>query len=132
MARQKITTKDLKNFGIVLGIFLVALAAMFFWRGRNYWPAVASSGVVIFCAAIIFPNVLFWPYKFLQKFGKAMGWLVTRVVLIIFFYLVVTPIGLVLKIFGKRLLETGFRKDKKSYWNPREAQKESKNFEMQF
>jgi hypothetical protein len=57
----------------------------------------------------------------------------TRVILSLLFYLIITPIGLFLRILGKDLLGLKEEKNQKSYWNMRNSEKEQKqNYEKQF
>ena len=50
------------------------------------------------------------------KFGMLLGSIVAPIVMGIVFFLVVTPTGLIMKIFGKKMLDNAFDKNKKSYW----------------
>jgi hypothetical protein len=62
-----------------------------------------------------------------------LGWLMTRIILIILFYLVVTPIGLLAKLSGKDFLNRKFNREAQSYWIPRKATTTDKgNYEKQF
>ena len=53
------------------------------------------------------------------KFGELLGKVIAPLVLSIIYFIVITPIGLLLRIFGKDLLGTKLL-DKKSYWIKRE------------
>src|SRR2546427_261476 len=52
------------------------------------------------------------------------GWITTRVILILVFYLVITPLGFAMRLFGKRALDLKFADadSKESFWNYRENQ----------
>lgn len=50
------------------------------------------------------------------KFGIFLGSIVSPIVMGIVFFLVVTPTGLIMKMFGKKMLDNAFDKNKKSYW----------------
>jgi hypothetical protein len=64
----------------------------------------------------------------------AMGWCMTRLILIALFYLVVTPIGLLMRLLGKDFLELKLdRSSAVSYWIPREGPRpEAENYNNQF
>ena len=49
-----------------------------------------------------------------------LGWINTRLILFIIFYLVFTPIGLVMRLFGVDLLDKKIDKNKNSYWRRKE------------
>jgi hypothetical protein len=62
-----------------------------------------------------------------------LGWFMSRVILIILFYLVITPIGLFAKLFRKRFLELKINKSAKTYWEKREnIIKQPIDYERQF
>ena len=54
--------------------------------------------------------------KLWYKFGMILGAIVAPVVMGVVFFLVMTPIGLFMKIIGKDLLNIKYDKRKKTYW----------------
>ena len=56
-----------------------------------------------------------------MKIAKVMGWFMTRAILIVAFYLVFFPFGLVLRLMGKDLLQFRVDKSQQSYWEPTEV-----------
>ena len=65
--------------------------------------------------------------------GIILGWFMTRVILSLLFYLVFTPIGLILRFFGKQFLELSWDNSKESYWNFRVNEDIKKgSYEKQF
>jgi hypothetical protein len=62
----------------------------------------------------------------------ALGWVMSRILLTIAFFLIVTPIGLLQRLFGKRPLEIAFRTGANSYWQPRTARPVPADYEKQF
>ena len=66
-------------------------------------------------------------------FAVILGWFMTKVILSLLFYLIITPIGLFLRIIGKDLLNLEEKKQQKSYWNMRNSEEEqNQNYEKQF
>jgi hypothetical protein len=61
-----------------------------------------------------------------------LGWIVTRILLTIVFFLVVTPIGLLQRLCGKRPLEVRFKGDETTYWQPRTTHPVAGDYEKQF
>ena len=55
-----------------------------------------------------------------MKFAHVLGWINTRLLLGLFFYLVMTPVALVLRLAGKDLLQQRLDRSAKSYWVKRE------------
>lgn len=55
-------------------------------------------------------------YKSWMGLAAILAWVNTRLILLVIFYLVFTPLGLGLKLFGFDLLDRKIEKQKKSYW----------------
>lgn len=64
-------------------------------------------------------------YLFVKKvwmtFSKVLGWLMTKVILSLIFYIMVFPISIISKIFNKSFLDVKIDKSKDSYWVYRDA-----------
>lgn len=74
-------------------------------------------------------------YRLWMGLSFVMGWIMTRVILIVLFYGVVTPIALLARLFGKRFLDTSYRmQSRRSYWREREKETntEMTRYEKQF
>ncbi len=56
-----------------------------------------------------------------MKFAQVLGWFSTHVVLSVFFYLVLTPGSLVVRLLGKDLLDQRIDRSAKTYWRKRES-----------
>ena len=68
-----------------------------------------------------------------MTFAVILGWFMTRVILSLLFYVIITPIGVVLRIFGKDFLEIKKQSVQGSYWNQRDSNLEkNQNYEKQF
>ena len=52
-------------------------------------------------------------------FATVLGWIMTRVILSLLFFGVLTPIGIILRLFGKQFIELKWNKTKSTYWNYR-------------
>jgi len=66
-------------------------------------------------------------------FATILGWLMTRLILSLVFYLILTPIGLILRIFRKQFLELEWNKTDSTYWNYRSTDVlETEKYEKQF
>lgn len=55
-------------------------------------------------------------YDLWMKFAAVLAWVNTRIILIVMFYLVFTPIGLIMRIFGMDVLGLKIERNKESYW----------------
>jgi len=107
LAAVKSGAGDLRKFGITMGVAFAVLGGLLLWRGHwqpKYFFWVAGAFLVLGLAA---PVVL--------------GWVMTRVILVVLFYVGITPIALIARLVGKRFLDLGFEPARASYWIPRPA-----------
>jgi len=77
------------------GLFAVVLAAL----ARPIWVAF---------------------FRLWMKLAEAMGWVMTRVILSVFYFLVLTPVGWARRLMGKATLDTVWRDGQSSYWIEKE------------
>lgn len=68
----------------------------------------------------IFRKLLKPLYALWMKFALVLSWINTRIILFLMFYLIFTPLGLILKLLGKDLLDIKINKSAKSYWRKKE------------
>lgn len=129
----KESTKDLKKFGLTLGIALIVLSAILFFVGKNSAVYFGVAGFVLVVAGFVAPSIL-KPFNRIWMIGAIiLGWIMTRVILIILFYLVLTPIGLLAKIFNNDFLDQKFDASKSSYWSKKVRKKfDPLDYERQF
>lgn len=96
--------KGLRQFGLITGAIIVALFAFFFpWvfnaTTMPIWPWVLAG--LLWLPALFIPSVLRPVYTTWMKVGHAIGWLNTRIILGVLFYLMIMPMGLIMRLFGK-------------------------------
>jgi len=125
--------KELREFGLTVGGVLFILGAIMAWRGRPLWPYFIGTGVTLALLGLTFYKLLIPLQKAWMAFAVVMGFVMSRVVLCIVFYGVVTPIGLIFRILGKDILDQRIDKERESYWIelPREV-KTIDTYEKQF
>ena len=83
-------------------------------------------------AATLTPLQLKWIHGPWMIFSIALGWTVTRILLTMVLFFVVTPIGLLQRLFGKRAIEVAFKANTASYWQARMASPMREDYEKQF
>jgi len=124
---------DLRKFGITMGIVLVLLGGLIWWRGKDYYSYLFILSAVFFPLGLVIPLLLKPVHKIWMTLAILMSWFMTRVILSVLFYLGLTPIGFLAKLFGKDFLGLKFSKNTThSYWIPKEKVKDRNNYEKQF
>ena len=106
--------------------FLIAgtvIAAILFWKhgleGVS-WRWFLAGGIILYALGALAYPVMKPIHIGWMKFAQILGWFSTHVVLSVFFYVVLTPAGLLMRAFGKDLLDKKFDRSAKTYWRLRE------------
>jgi len=118
LKRLDTSRKSLRGFGIWIGIIFMVIAACIYKWGNH--PVLsyyfAPIGLVLFLSGAVVPMILRIPYRVWMGFAFAMGWIVSRVLLTVLFFIVLFPTGLFARLFGKEFLDLNMKKKKDSYW----------------
>ena len=129
----KSSKKDLRKFGITVGSVLVVLAIVFYFLDRSYFIYFGAAGLVLIIMGFISPVILKPLNKVWMGLAIVLSWLSSRIILIVVFYLVLTPISLIAKISGKKFLDLKYNSEKDSYWIKREIIKPDRSsYEKQY
>lgn len=129
----KSDAKECRKFGLSVGIVLVVLAIILAWFGKGSFVYFGSVGGLLIISGVIAPVILKPLQKIWMILAVLLGFIMTRLILLILFYLILTPIGIMARIFGKDFLDLKLVKDQDSYWNRRESGKYEKlDTERQF
>ena len=115
--------RDLRKFGLVVGGVFALLALVLWLRHKAAWPWLLVPAVPLVGLGVVWPRGLKWIYLGWMALAFALGHVVSTVLLTLFFYLVVTPIGLLARCLGKDFLDRKWDRKAQSYWAPREASK---------
>lgn len=111
------TRRELRQFGLLTGsLIAVLLGGLIPWlRGRSYpaWPWIVGA-VLLGCGAI-YPAALRYPFAIWSAAGGLLGWINSRLILGLVFYLLVTPMGLVMKLMGRDPMARKFEPGAQSY-----------------
>ena len=128
----KLANKDLKSFGFIIGIILSLFGLFLFYKQFDYFIYFVSVGLTFLCLGLIAPKILKPIYKVWMTFAVIIGWIMTRLILSVLFYSVITGIAILTRIIGKDFLNLKIN-NKESYWNNRNSDHELKqNYEKQF
>lgn len=114
---KKLDNKTLRDFGLITGSILVGLFGLLFpWIfEHNFpkWPWIIAG--ILWAWALLLPATLNPVYRGWMAIGHVLGWINTRIILGIMFYIIFLPVGLLLKIFGKDPMARKIIKSQKSY-----------------
>ena len=113
--------KTLRNFGFIMTGALGIIGGLLFWKGKDTSFIFLGVASLFLAAALAAPKVLAPIERAWLKFGEKISVVMTFVLVTLIFYLVVTPIGVIMRLCGKDLLGTKLDPEMKSYWVPVEV-----------
>jgi len=105
-----------KSFGILffLVFFVFGLWPLTKEMSPNIYLIIIS---VIFLILGLLNSKLLSPLNNLWiKFGEILGKVIAPIVMAVVYFLILTPISLLVRLFGKDLIEMKFNNNVKSYW----------------
>ena len=123
-----------REFGVIVGGIFVVLAC--WWLHRGKFGSVAYGflglGIVLLFLGVVFPRALVLPNRIWMALAETLSFITTRLVLAIIFFLVITPIGIVKRLFGWDPLRRR-AVSAQSYWQPYTArQRDPRHYEKMF
>ena len=131
----KSTKKEIRLWALVMAAILFVIA------GIQYliWAHTRTATVFwLLCAffllfGLIMPGALKPIYKLWLKFAAVLAWVNTRLILGLMFYLVFTPIGLLLRLLRVDLIKQRWDRDASTYWIRRPSKTfDPTNYEKQY
>ena len=129
----KTDAKTLRKFGLVVGGVFALLGVIFFLRHKAHWPYFVWPSVGLMVLGAVLPRVLKWVYLAWMALAVVLGFVVSHVLLTLFFFLIMLPIGLIARLAGKDFLSLKLDRAAKSYWIKRtDAPKSAADYEKQF
>ena len=105
-----------RSFGIVFFIvfLLIAFYPLIYSGEIIVWSLILS--ILFLVLGLINSKILNPLNRLWFRFGIFLGKIVSPLIMVIIFFLVVTPIGLLMRFLGKDVLNLKFNKKIKSYW----------------
>lgn len=126
--------RELRQFGFVWLGFLCLFAGVAYWKTGS---ASVAGGLLV--AAIAVPIVGWLVPAFMRLVFLALsyaafpiGFVVSHVVLAIVYYLILTPVGLLVRATGRDPMQRRFDRDAESYWVARQSVDDPGRYFRQF
>lgn len=130
----KTEPRDLRKFGLMVGGVLGVLGLWFLYRHKAHALYFLGAGFGLVVLGLILPRSLKQVYVVWMAIGLGLGWIVSTVLLTVFFYVVVAPLGLAARCGGKDFLKRKWNANAPSYWIMRDRSKPKQpiDYERQF
>ena len=125
--------RELRKFGLMVGGVFVAIGVLFLLRHKPSYPFFLGLGSTLIVFGALWPRALKHIYIAWMALAFTLGFVMSNVILTLLFFLLVTPIGLLSRLFGKDFLARKLDKHGASYWIPRAHEtRTAENYERQF
>ena len=122
---DKLAKQTLRNFGLITGAIISVLFGLFlpwvFNHDLPYWPWIITG--ILWGWAILSPSTLIPVYRIWMRVGYGLGWINSRIILGVMFYVIFLPSGLIMKMVGKDPMARTLNKSQDSYRVPHTLRK---------
>lgn len=117
MNNENLTKKDLRKFGFLVGTVFIVLFGLIlpYLKDRGFiaWPYIIGGCFVI--PAIIYPISLKYVHALWMKTGHILGYVNTRIIAIIMFVFIFTPVGIFMRLIRRDILDKKFNEQITTY-----------------
>ena len=126
--------RELRRFAIAMLIGFTVLGLLSVWRASGIGTsAIVLWGIGIFLATAAFvPGLGRIAYLAVYLPTSIIGYVVSHVILALMFFFVITPLGIILRLMGKDLLQQQRRQKHTTGWMPVNGVKNEDSYYRQF
>ena len=130
---QRETPVSNRKFGFFFTVVFALIAAYFYYTGTSPAEIVfASLSLITLIITILSPSLLLPFNRAWMNLGILLGKIVSPVIMAIIFFILITPIAMITKVFGRDELNMKIT-DNNSYWKNRQSgELEPSSFKNQF
>ena len=125
--------RELRRFAVAMLVGFSLLGLFAAWRAKE----VGNASIVFWVIGVSLAIAAFVPklnrvaYLAVYLPTSIMGYVVSNVILTLMFFLVITPLGIILRLMGKDLLQQR-RPKERAMWTPVKAEKTEESYYRQF
>ena len=128
----KADVKTVKQFGLILSLILFILGGLALWRGHHQYKFEWPLAVIVLAISLIIPRFLVFIYQPWMIVAETISWVVLRVILGILFYLILSPVNLIMILFKKDILDQRLDPSASTYWKKRTGFSTKERYEKLF
>jgi len=130
--KKRNETKDIRIFAGGMGVISVIFASVSIWKGGGAYPYILAVGLSFALVGLTSPRIIRPVYLKWMLFAGVIGRFNAKLLLTLTFLFIVTPIGLLMRLMGKDLLEEKWEPDAETYWKKREPERDVSRYTQQF
>jgi len=111
----RLTAREGRKFGLTVGIAFLVLAGLSLWRGHDRAPLILGGlGLLLALAGLLVPSHLGPVFRAWMGVAHALSRITTPIFMGLVYFVVLTPTGLLMRLFGKRPLRA--RPNGEGFW----------------
>ncbi|HEY6214994.1 MAG TPA: SxtJ family membrane protein [Vicinamibacterales bacterium] len=119
-----------RSFGFAFGGLFAVVALYRAWRGRtDTATAFAIASALMLLIAVAAPRILDAPNRVWMTFARALGWINSRVLLTLLFFVVITPYGALQRMLGRDRLGRAWHRGTPTWTPAPERLRDPKHYE---
>jgi len=121
MSGNKVDNRKLRSFGLVVGVGFAVIALVPALRGHNprMWAMVVS--IVLAATGLVAPSALKPFHRVWMTLGEMLGWVNSRIILSVLYYLLIVPIGALQRMSGSDPMRRKIERNAMTYKIPRKS-----------
>ena len=109
-----------RSFGLTFTVAFAVLAAVSWWRHPAAMPWLAGFSALFLAVTVIRADWLLPLNRAWMRFGMLLNAVVSPIVLGILFFVVFTPVGLLMRVLHRDPMRRTWDAGARSYWIPRD------------
>ena len=128
------TSRELQIFGLLLVLFFCLIGALVLWRA-SLWTIATVCWTAALLVAIVYyfvPSVRRPTYMVCLTVTYPIGWTITHLLLVLVYYGWITPVGLLMRLFGYDPMRRRLNRQAKSHWIQRKPIKNVNRYFRQY
>ncbi|WP_137939013.1 SxtJ family membrane protein [Chitinivorax sp. B] len=108
-----------RDFGILFSLLFYIISILFWWGGNDIYLPIGWLGVFLIIISFVAPSQLSSLSKLWMGFGNLIQHIISPIVLAMMYFFMLTPFGLVMRLFGYDPMRKRFDANAESYWQLR-------------
>ena len=113
--------REMRRFGWTMGVAFALLGGLLLWRGRGEPMVAFALAAAFLLLAAMAPALLRPVHKGWMTLAAGIGWVMTRFILSLLFFLVFTLVGGIGRLLGKQFLDLDMKRPARTFWVERPA-----------
>lgn len=105
-----------KSFGLLFFVVFLIIGLWPLKNGENLNFYFITVSIIFLILGLINSRLLSPLNKLWIKFGEILGIIIAPIVMALVYFVILTPVSFIVRIFGKDLLSLKLLKDKETYW----------------